>query len=209
MGALGRRARPAHRAVQSLGPHAGHGVRRGGSPLPRDRQLGAAPRGWTLGDVAGVAVDAADNLFVYNRSTRPIQIYDRDGNFLDWWGDDEHTTPHGITIDQAGDIWLADTGDHLVKKCTPDGKLLLAIGRRHINTPEMGGVPFNRPTRVAVAASGDLYVSDGYGNNHVHVFDAGGDHKFTFGSPGTARASSAPRTRSSSTTTSACTSATA
>ncbi len=142
------------------------------------------PRGWSLGDVAGVAVDAADNLFVYNRSSRPIQIYDKDGDFLDWWGDDEHTTPHGITIDQAGDVWLADTGDHLVKKCTADGKLLLAIGRRHINMPDQGGVPFNRPTRVAVAANGDLYVSDGYGNSHIHVFDAGGDHKFTFGSPG-------------------------
>lgn len=142
------------------------------------------PRGWPLGDVAGVAIDAGDNVFVYNRSRRPVQIYDRDGRFLDWWGDSEHTTPHGITIDGEGDVWLADTGDHMVKKYSPGGTLLLTLGSRHINAPGMSGLPFNRPTRVAVARNGDLYVSDGYGNNHVHVFDAGGDHRFTFGGAG-------------------------
>lgn len=142
------------------------------------------PKGWSVGEVAGVAVDAEDNVFVYGRSSRPIQIYDRDGNFLDWWGDDEHTTPHGITIDHEGYVWLADTGDHLVKKYSPDGALLLTLGRRHINAPEMSGLPFNRPTRVAIAQSGDIYVSDGYGNNHVHVFSTDGNHKFTFGGTG-------------------------
>ena len=48
----------------------------------------------------------------------------------------------------------------------------------------MGGDPFNEPTRVAVAANGDLYVSDGYGNARIHVFSPDGEYRFGWGSPG-------------------------
>ena len=142
------------------------------------------PRGWTMTDVAGVAVDAADRVFVFTRSPRPVQVYDRDGYFLDWWGDDVATTAHGISIDGEGNVWLADTGDHTVRKFTPEGRPLLSLGTPHQCAPRMGGEPFNQPTRVAVAANGDLYVSDGYGNARVHVFAPDGEYRFGWGSPG-------------------------
>jgi DNA-binding beta-propeller fold protein YncE len=47
-----------------------------------------------------------------------------------------------------------------------------------------GGPPFNRPTNLAVAASGDLYVTDGYGNARVHRFSAKGDLLSSWGEPG-------------------------
>ncbi|MYA19878.1 MAG: 6-bladed beta-propeller [Chloroflexi bacterium] len=142
------------------------------------------PRGWAWIVVAGVAVDAEDRVFVFSRSRRPVQVYDRDGFFLDWWGDDVTTTAHGITVDVEGNVWLADTGDHTVRKFTPDGKPLLSLGTPHQSAPRMGGDPFNEPTRVAVAANGDLYVSDGYGNARIHVFSADGEYRFGWGSPG-------------------------
>jgi len=48
-----------------------------------------------------------------------------------------------------------------------------------------GGGPFNRPTRLSVAPSGELYVSDGYGNARVHRFSATGEHLDSWGGPGT------------------------
>ena len=142
------------------------------------------PRGWSMTDVAGVAVDAADRVFVFTRSPRPVQVYDRDGYFLDWWGDDVTTTAHGISIDGEGDVWLADTGDHTVRKFTPEGRPLLSLGTPHQCAPPMSGEPFNQPTRVAAAANGDLYVSDGYGNARIHVFGPDGEYRFGWGSPG-------------------------
>ena len=143
------------------------------------------PSGFPLGDVAGIAVDSEDNVFAFTRSDRRVQVYDREGHFLDWWGDRrEHTTPHGITIDADDNVWLADTGDHTLKKFTREGRPLLMLGRRHQNAERMSGRPFNSPTRLAVASNGDLFVSDGYGNSKIHVFTADGDFQYSFGEPG-------------------------
>ncbi len=142
--------------------------------------------GTVFGEVSGVAVDADDNVFVAARSGT-VYIFNREGDFLDSWDANvEHGSysMHGITIDRDGDVWLADAGTHVVRKFTAQGQLLLVLGTPKQNAPAMSGRPFNRPTRVAVAPNGDLYVSDGYANNHVHVFTAEGDYRFTFGGSG-------------------------
>ena len=57
------------------------------------------PSGWSHGDVAGVATDSQDRVYVFNRSEHPVIVYDRDGKFLDTWGDTTtYPRPHGITI---------------------------------------------------------------------------------------------------------------
>jgi len=145
------------------------------------------PRKWTFIEVADVDVDADDNVYVFNRSPRPMMIFDKDGHFLDAWGEmSEHyfTMPHGLNVGADGFIYTADTGDHTVRKWTKDGRLVLRLGRVHINAAEHSGQPFNRPTNFAVASNGDLYVSDGYGNAHVHCFDSSGQLKFSWGSRG-------------------------
>jgi DNA-binding beta-propeller fold protein YncE len=58
------------------------------------------------------------------------------------------------------------------------------MGRPYINAPEQSGQPFNRPTHLTVASNGDYYASDGYGNSHIHCFDAQGQHKFSWGGHG-------------------------
>ena len=45
------------------------------------------PKGWTFVEVADVSVDADDNVYVFNRGNHPVMIFDRDGNFLDAWGE--------------------------------------------------------------------------------------------------------------------------
>jgi len=158
------------------------------------------PEGWHHGDVAGVATDAQDHVYVFNRSEHPVIVYNRDGRFIKSWGEGIFTRPHGITIvDDL--IYLADDSDHTVRKCTLDGEILLTLGT--LNQPsdtgyQGGGAgslrsithaagPFNRPTRLTVAPTGDFYVSDGYGNSRIHHFSPDGSLLQSWGSTGTAR----------------------
>jgi DNA-binding beta-propeller fold protein YncE len=69
---------------------------------------------------------------------------------------------------------------------TPEGKLLLTIGDPDQPATLQSGKPFNRPTHVAICPrTGDLYISDGYGNSRVHKYDPRGRHVFSWGEPGT------------------------
>lgn len=146
------------------------------------------PKGWTFVEVADVSVDADDNVWLFCRGTHPIMVFDRDGAFLDAWGelDAEHyfTFPHGLTVGRDGYVYTADSRDHSIRKWTREGRHVLTIGNPHQNAPSFSGRPFNRPTHAAVGSSGDIYVSDGYGNAQIHVFDADGRHRHSWGSPG-------------------------
>src|SRR5438093_5905738 len=124
------------------------------------------------GDVPGVAVDAQDNVWVFTRRAPHLQVYSPDGELLKTWPDLENKTSHHIKFDGAGNVWLADVGLHTVRKYSPDGELLLTLG-----TPGVEGVDethLNKPTDMAIAPSGDIFVSDGYGNNRVVHFDKSG-----------------------------------
>lgn len=146
------------------------------------------PKGWTFVDVADVAVDADDNVFVFCRGSHPVMVFDRDGHFLDAWGEmgSEHffTFPHGITVGLDGFVYTADSRDHTIRKFTREGRLVLTLGRPHLSAPALSGQPFNRPSHATVARNGDIYVSDGHGNDVVHCFSPDGELKFSFGGRG-------------------------
>jgi DNA-binding beta-propeller fold protein YncE len=145
------------------------------------------PKGVGFIDVADVATDRDDNVYVFSRSAHPVMIFDRNGDFLEGWGDLSEryfTIPHGITIDSDGYVYTVDVGDHTVRKWTPHGKLETTIGHAHRNAPLHSGEPFNRPTKAAISSTGDIYVSDGYGNSRVQCFDASGSFKFSWGDRG-------------------------
>jgi DNA-binding beta-propeller fold protein YncE len=82
-------------------------------------------------------------------------------------------------------IWLTDDGDHTVRQCTIDGKVLLTIGVPGKPAPYMSGEPFHRCTHTALSPQGDLYISDGYGNSRVHKYTPDGRRLFSWGEPGT------------------------
>jgi sugar lactone lactonase YvrE len=82
-------------------------------------------------------------------------------------------------------LWLTDDGDHTVRHCTLDGKVLLTIGVPGAPKPYMSGEPFHRCTHTALSPQGDLYVSDGYGNARVHKFSPNGTLLLSWGEPGT------------------------
>jgi hypothetical protein len=155
------------------------------------------PAGYVHRDVAGVAVDGEDRVYLICRGDHPIIAYDQKGNFIRSWGEGQFTyRTHGITVAPNGTLFCTDDGNHTIRQFTPEGKLLLTLGI--MNAPSDTGYdgkdymtitrpagPFNRPTNIAVGPRGDLYVSDGYGNCRVHRFSPTGTLERSWGEPGT------------------------
>jgi DNA-binding beta-propeller fold protein YncE len=156
---------------------------------------GELPPGWRFVEVAGVAADSRDRVFAFNRGEHPVIIFDREGRFLDSWGEGLFSRPHGITIGPDDAVYCTDDLDHTVRKFTPEGRLVLTLGTSRLpsdtgatsqdfRTIRHSGPPFHYPTNLALAADGSLYVSDGYGNARVHKFDPDGRHQSSWGEPG-------------------------
>jgi len=153
------------------------------------------PPGFSWPEVAGVAVDSRDRLFVFNRGNHPIIIFDRDGKFVSSWGEGLFVRPHGIAIGPDDAVYCTDDNGHTVRKFAPEGKLLLTLGTpgqpsdtgatsNDYRTVRYGGPPFHYPTNLALAADGAMFISDGYGNARIHVFSADGRLLRSWGEPG-------------------------
>jgi DNA-binding beta-propeller fold protein YncE len=144
------------------------------------------PDGWSFKEVGGVAIDAHDNVYVFNRGAHPMMVFDRDGNFLRSWGEDIFPRAHGITMGPDETMFCTDDGDHTVRKCTLDGNVIFTLGTSGKPAPFMSGDPFNRCTHVAIdPRNGDFYVSDGYGNDCVHKYAPDGKLLLSWGESGT------------------------
>lgn len=147
---------------------------------------GRLPEGWSFVEATSVAVDASDHVWVFNRGAHPVIVFDREGRLLRSWGEGQIRRAHGITIGPDGSVWLTDDLHHTVRQFTLEGRLLLTIGDPDQPSTLQGGQPFNRPTHVALCPrSGNLYVSDGYGNSRVHKYDPRGRLLLSWGEPGT------------------------
>ena len=153
------------------------------------------PEGWSFGEVAAVAVDSRGVVTVFNRGEHPVIQFDPDGRFLRSWGEGLFRRAHGICIAPDDTGYYVDDLDHTVKRFTPEGELLLQIGTSgqpsatgatslDYRTIREAAGPFHYPTDLAVAPSGDLYVSDGYGNARVHRFSPDGRLLHSWGEPG-------------------------
>lgn len=159
------------------------------------------PEEWALLDVCGLAIDTQDRVYVLNRSTHPVIVFDREGNRLTTWGEGLFRRAHGAGIGPDGAIYCTDDELHVVYKFSPEGELLQTLGNKgrpsdtgydpewfdffwSLTTITRGGAPFNRPTGVAISTTGEIYVSDGYGNARVHKFSPYGTLLLSWGEPG-------------------------
>jgi streptogramin lyase len=142
------------------------------------------PAGWSFRDVAAVAVDRGDRVHVFSRGDHPMMTFDRDGNLLNAWGERLFKRPHGLHIGPDDALYCTDDGDHTVRKCTLEGKVLLELGIPGRAAKFMSGEPFNRCTHTALSPAGDIYVSDGYANARVHKFSSTGKLLLSWGECG-------------------------
>ncbi|MBC8353739.1 MAG: hypothetical protein H8E66_17205 [Planctomycetes bacterium] len=135
-----------------------------------------------LGPCSGVAVNSKGNVYLFHRGKQPIICLDPNGNFLHSWGDDTIGSAHALRIDDHDNIWVTDIGNHQVLKFSPAAKLLLALGKAGSAGDSVD--QFNKPTDVAFGARGEIYVSDGYGNNRIMKFTPNGGFLTQWGKAG-------------------------
>jgi sugar lactone lactonase YvrE len=140
------------------------------------------PEGVTLGPVSGVGADDSGNVYLLQRQAPPVICFDRTGKFVRSFGDDLVDTGHGLAVDPEGNVWVTDTGHHLVFKFSPEGKLLLALGQS--DKPGDDDNHFNKPTHTAFGANGDIFITDGYGNSRVVHVTADGKFVHAWGKAG-------------------------
>jgi DNA-binding beta-propeller fold protein YncE len=138
---------------------------------------------WTAA-MSSIAVAPDGNVWTFNRGKIPVQVYTPEGKLVKSWGEGGlFKNPHTVRFDRAGNLWFVDTGTNTVRRFTADGKVLMTIG-----TPNEAGADethLNQPNDVAFAGNGDIYVSDGYGNDRIVVFDKNGKFVRTWGKLGT------------------------
>jgi sugar lactone lactonase YvrE len=158
-------------------------------PYDRDETWLKMPRGkGKLGSTSAIDVDIdGKSIWIARRCEEngclgshvdPVMKFDQNGNFVRSFGADMIVYPHGMWIDQQGNIWVADTQSNMerrrgqpapagtipngdqVLKFSPQGKLLMKLG-----TPGAYGhdnTHFNQPSDVITAPNGDIFVADGH-----------------------------------------------
>ena len=117
---------------------------------------------------AGVAV-TPDGSRIYTTVGNFIRVWSPDGSEIDSFGGSGRNlgklnTPAQLTLDQAGNVWVADRGNNRVQQFGPDGERLAMVGERGTGTGQ-----FTRPTGVSVDCRGTLTVTDS-DNNRVQQF---------------------------------------
>jgi DNA-binding beta-propeller fold protein YncE len=172
------------------------------------------PQGRTWGSTSAVAVDPdGTSVWVAERcgafappnqlrpgvpfacdgsNLAPILKFDRTGKLVKSFGEGLLLFPHGLTVDRDGNVWVTDGlgkdgKGHQVFKFSPDGKILLMLGKAGV--PGRGPDEFNAPSAVVVAPSGDIFVADGHGRNtnaRIVKFSKDGTFIKTWGQKGTA-----------------------
>jgi DNA-binding beta-propeller fold protein YncE len=127
----------------------------------------------------------------------PILEFDPSGKLLKSFGVGLFAYPHGFTIDGDGNLWTSDVNDKAivlgmsaknadgvvmgqeVLKLSPTGKILMTLGKEGVAGD--GPDTFDRPTGVAIAPNGDIFVSDGHApnaHNNARIMKFTKDGKF-------------------------------
>ena len=164
------------------------------APLPDGREWGStslvevSPDGETIW-----AVDrCGENTCVGHDDLDVVFQFDKDGNMLKRWGAGMFVWPHGIDVDDDGNVWVADArGEgnrgHQVIKFSSDGDVLMRLGTAGVAGRTQS--TFDQPNDVLVAPNGDIFVGDGHpanGNNRIVKFSSDGTYLMEWGETGSA-----------------------
>jgi DNA-binding beta-propeller fold protein YncE len=180
---------PAANAPAAATTNGGNPITGEGLPNPAPtvtRNWGQLPEGRKWGSSAGVDIDPNDgHIWAYERCgagtfgagapvtcesnpVDPVFKFDRNtGAVLANFGKGIMQTPHGIHVDNDGNVWIADfagneaqTRGHQVHKFSPKGELLMSLGIA--GKPGNADGQFDQPNDVVVGPDGSIYVSDGH-----------------------------------------------
>ncbi len=163
---------------------------------------GQIPDGRKWGATAGVAVGRDGDIWTYDRcgsnscaesDADPVfEIDQKTGAVRRHFGKGLFVQPHGLSVDRDGNIWVTDgagqnSKGHQVFKFSPDGKMLLTLGKAGIAGPGLD--VFDAPNAALVAPNGDIFVAEGHaptlGNSRILKFDRHGKFIKVVASKGT------------------------
>lgn len=162
--------------------------------LPGDREWGATSGVYVAPDGKHIwaAERCGDNVgsCMENPEVDPIMLIDSKGKVVRSFGAGMIVWPHGLHVDQQGNVWITDArGEngkgHQVHKFSPEGELLMSLGKPGV--AGNGNDEFDGPSDVLVAPNGDIFVVDGHGsggNNRVVKFDKNGKFIKSWGQTG-------------------------
>jgi DNA-binding beta-propeller fold protein YncE len=161
------------------------------------------PAKWKLGNVASVAVDSRDHVWILHRprtlpadqlamAAPPVVEFDAAGNFVQAWGGNGNgyewpQREHGIYVDHTDHVWIGGNNnkerklpllepinDDQILKFTRTGQFVLQIGRSDKSAGDADTGNVRQPADMVVfPKTNELFVADGYGNHRLIVFDAG------------------------------------
>ncbi len=122
-----------------------------------------------VGSLRGIAVTPDGSRTYTSDGDARIRVWDPGGDLLDEFGGRGNTlgklnAPAQMTVDAAGNLWVADRGNNRVQQFGPNGERLLTMGNRGV-----GPGQFVKPTGVSVDCRGVLTVTDS-DNNRVQAF---------------------------------------
>lgn len=142
------------------------------------------PQGRTWGSTSAVSIDRdGTSIWVAERcganacvgsTLDPVIHFDANGNPLQHFGSGMIQSPHGILVDKDRNLWVIDCSctlgrgggapapagqGHQIFKFSPDGKLLMTLGKPGGGR---GDEFFWQPNAILIAPSGDIYVSEGH-----------------------------------------------
>ena len=143
-----------------------------------------------FGEGIGIATNSKGHVFVYTRSgeTRLFE-FDQNGAFVKEFGVGSYgfSFAHAVRVDKDDNVWAVDEGTNVIQKFSPDGKLLMVLGKRPDPLEQLAQSPgggqysganrpysFHRQTDVAWDPQGNIFVSDGYGDSRVVKYDKNG-----------------------------------
>ena len=154
--------------------------------------------GRNFGSTPGLALDRdGKSLWVFDRcggntcensNIDPVTKYDASGKVVITFGAKMFVRPHGIGIDNDGNVWVTDGvgiapkdgkpgRGHTVIKFSPEGKVLMTLGTPGVTGTD--GSHFNAPSDVVVAPNGDIFVADGHGDKtNARIVKFSSDGKF-------------------------------
>ena len=182
-------------AVEKVTPGGTLSVIAGIGPLTLNDPTEAAPptpgpaTSSNLGYPWGVAVDGSGNVYTADGFNNEIEKVTPDGTLSIIAGtgskgpptpgpatSSQLNSPHGVAVDSAGNLYIADTFNNEVEKVTPDGTLSIIAGTGSQGPPTPGPATSSQlslPGGVAVDSAGNVYIAD-TGNEEIEKVAPGG-----------------------------------